>query len=102
MNIRVRQFAVRHNGKLYKTGEVFEVSDEAGEKLVAESNGELEELPGAPTKQAENSEETGKENGEEAGQENGGENSGDEETGTEQPGGGLDPVDPAKTVKGKK
>lgn len=89
MNIRVRQFAVSHNGKIYKPGDVFETPDAAGKKLIAESNGELEELPTVSTQQDENTGENtndGTDSGE------------DTSTGTD----GLPPVDPAATVKSKK
>ena len=95
MNIRVIQFAVRHNGQIYKPGEIFEVENEAGKKLVAESNGELEELPTVPTQQTENigtdgENKTGDGTGE------------DSREGTGTGADGLPPIDPAETVKNKK
>lgn len=52
MDVRVNQFAVKHNGKIYGPGSVmYGLDDEDGKKLVEESNGELEELPPDTTKE---------------------------------------------------
>ncbi|MDU2063775.1 MAG: hypothetical protein E6713_02955 [Sporomusaceae bacterium] len=78
MNVRVNRYTVRHNGKDYGPGKVITgLSDEEGQKLVDESNGDIEEIviPAEATTPAE-----------------GDPNSGGAE---------LPPIDPSATVKPK-
>lgn len=46
MDIRINRFNVSYQGKIYGPGSViYNVSKKIGEKLVEESNGEIEKLP---------------------------------------------------------
>jgi len=46
VDILVKRFTVKHNGKHYGPGDIIcNVPDESGRKIVNESNGEMEELP---------------------------------------------------------
>lgn len=48
MDIQILRFSVRHNGKEYGPGTVYDMDDEAARKLVEESNGDIIELPPRP------------------------------------------------------
>jgi hypothetical protein len=46
MDIRVNRFKVKHQGNIYGPGDViYGIDASEGQKLVDESNGELEKLP---------------------------------------------------------